>query len=208
MRIQSPMNEKGVTLIELLIVMVIAVLLVGGIYRLFIAQSKAYAVQDQVVEVQQNIRIAMEILLRDLRMAGFDDDRTPGTVISIPLVAGDHTFTVSYEHNNARREVSYWVDGTSRLMRQETENGASVTAALVEDVDAFTLAYGVDYDAFGNEDGAVDYWEHSSGNVGSRKVVAVRVSLSARPAQVNPDLQNIAPRTLASSVTIRNLSFR
>jgi hypothetical protein len=104
--------------------------------------------------------------------------------------------------------VSYWVDGTSRLMRQETENGASVTAALVEDVDAFTLAYGVDYDAFGNEDGAVDYWEHSSGNVGSRKVVAVRVSLSARPAQVNPDLQNIAPRTLASSVTIRNLSFR
>jgi Tfp pilus assembly protein PilW len=41
-------------------------MVVGGFYRIFIAQSKAYTVQDQVVEVQQNVRNAMEILVKDL----------------------------------------------------------------------------------------------------------------------------------------------
>ena len=118
MKIQSTFNKKGMTLIELLVVMVIAAVLLGGIYRLFTSQSKAYAVQDQVVEVQQNIRIAMEILLKDLRMTGLDDDRTPGAVIATPLIPGDHSLTVRYEHDGAQREVSYWVDETSRLMRQ------------------------------------------------------------------------------------------
>ena len=63
-------NKRGVTLIELLVALVIGGIVVAGIYRVFIAQSKAYTIQDQVVEVQQSIRSAMEILLRDLRMAG------------------------------------------------------------------------------------------------------------------------------------------
>jgi prepilin-type N-terminal cleavage/methylation domain-containing protein len=208
MKIQSTFNKKGMTLIELLVVMVIAAVLLGGIYRLFTVQSKAYAVQDQVVEVQQNIRIAMEILLKDLRMTGLDDDRTPGVAIATPLIPGDHSLTVRYEHDGAQREVSYWVDESSRLMRQQTENGLSVTTAVMEDVEAFTLVYGVDTDAFGNEDGTVDYWESSSANIGNRKVVAARASLSARPTQINPDLRYVSPRKLTSSVTFRNLSFR
>ena len=59
------LEQKGITLLELLVALVICGIIIGGIYRLFIAQSKAYTVQDQVVEVQQNIRNAMEILLRD-----------------------------------------------------------------------------------------------------------------------------------------------
>jgi type IV pilus assembly protein PilW len=71
------LNRKGITLIELLVALVLGALLVGGIYRLFVSQNRAYAVQDQVVDIQQNIRGAMEILIRDLRMTGCDDDTTP-----------------------------------------------------------------------------------------------------------------------------------
>ena len=64
-------KDKGVTLIELLIVLVIAAFLVAGVYSLFITQHRSYSVQDQVVGVQQDARAALNIMARDIRMAGF-----------------------------------------------------------------------------------------------------------------------------------------
>ncbi len=69
MRLQ--LNRKGFTLVELLVAMVLSFILIGGIYGAFTSQQKAYTVQDQVAEAQQNARMAMNILLRDIRMAGY-----------------------------------------------------------------------------------------------------------------------------------------
>jgi len=63
-------SNKGVTLIELMIVMVIAAVLVAGIYSLFMTQQRSYFVQDQVSGVQQDARVALDIMARDIRMAG------------------------------------------------------------------------------------------------------------------------------------------
>ena len=211
---ETRLDSKGMSLIELLVVLVICTILIGGIYRLFINQSRVYTVQEQVVEVQQNTRGAMEILLKDLRMTGFDNDRTPAVPIpSPPLTPADQAITVMYEQNDAVRQVHYWVDGGARLLRQETTNGVSNTEALLENVNGLTFSYGVDE----NEDGIMDDrdtnqvlslgdWA-SEAVAQTRKVIAVRVVLTARPAQVNPDLQNLAPRTLVSAVTLRNLSM-
>jgi prepilin-type N-terminal cleavage/methylation domain-containing protein len=203
-------NSKGVTLIELLVVLVICTMLIGGIYRLFISQTRAYTVQDQVVEVQQNTRAAMEILLRDLRMAGYDNDTTAGVRVTQAVVPEDHAVTVRYEQNNAQREVRYWIDATSRLMRQETQNGVTTSQPMVENVTAFDLRYGVDRDEDGalddtNLNGMLDDWVPAA-SAGSR-AVAVNVTLTARPSPINPDVQVTSPRTLISSVTFRNLSL-
>jgi len=64
-------KDAGVTLIELMIVLVIAAFLVAGVYSLFITQHRSYSVQDQVVGVQQDARAALNIMARDIRMAGF-----------------------------------------------------------------------------------------------------------------------------------------
>ena len=108
MKTGGTFTKKGVTLIELLVTLVICTIVVAGIYRVFIAQSKAYSVQDQVAEVQQTVRGAMEILLRDLRMAGFDDDNLASTVaipnpIAYPVAASSITVTINWndqtDHN-------------------------------------------------------------------------------------------------------------
>ena len=65
------LGQKGFTLIELLVALVISFILIGGIYGTFTSQQKAYTIQDQVAEAQQNARMAMNILLRDIRMAGY-----------------------------------------------------------------------------------------------------------------------------------------
>ncbi len=64
-------QSKGVTLIELLIALVISAILIGGIYRTFIHQQKSYATQEQVADMQQNVRVAINRMIREIRMAGF-----------------------------------------------------------------------------------------------------------------------------------------
>ena len=79
------MNHKGVTLIELLIAMVISTILIAGIYRVFISQQRSYTVQDQVVEMQQNVRAAINKMLREIRMVNF------GRVVYYNSGAGNFT---------------------------------------------------------------------------------------------------------------------
>jgi len=204
------LNRKGITLIELLVALVLGALLVGGIYRLFVSQNRAYAVQDQVVDMQQNIRGAMEILIRDLRMTGCDDDTTPGiTPGGTPIIVGDHTVTTRFERGGALCAVQYWVDGNSNLMRQQTLGAVTTSEALLGNVNALTFTYGVDVDEDGamddlNGNNIVDDWVNAA-SAGGLKVISVRVTLTVGPPQGNPDLQNVSPRSLISAVTFRNL---
>jgi prepilin-type N-terminal cleavage/methylation domain-containing protein len=62
---------KGLTLIELLIAMAISAILIAAIYRTFIGQHKVYTAQEQVVDMQQNVRVAINRMMREIRMAGF-----------------------------------------------------------------------------------------------------------------------------------------
>ncbi len=64
-------RNKGITLIELLVALVISSILVAALYRTFIRQQKTYMIQDQVVDMQQNVRVAIDRMSRELRMAGY-----------------------------------------------------------------------------------------------------------------------------------------
>lgn len=207
MKIENRPNVKGITLIELLVALVIGGIIIAGIYRVFVAQSKAYVVQDQVVEVQQNIRSAMEILLRDLRMAGFNGDNTPLTPSVTP---GANNITVFYQKNGVPRQVSYLVDGNSRLMRKQTPFDSPPIEAggdpILTDVNRLIFTYGIDPD----EDGIVNNedWVDAAG-VGTSRIIAIQVVLEANPTSDNPDVQKVVtPRRLQTRVTLRNLSLR
>jgi len=68
--------NKGFTLVELLVTLVISGLLMSAIYTAFKAQQDSYLAQEQVVEIQQNLRAGLDILVHELRMAGYDVDQT------------------------------------------------------------------------------------------------------------------------------------
>jgi prepilin-type N-terminal cleavage/methylation domain-containing protein len=65
------MNRKGITLIELLVALAVSGILLAGIYRTFVSQQHTFTVQDQVVDMQQNVRLAINRMTRELRMAGY-----------------------------------------------------------------------------------------------------------------------------------------
>ncbi len=64
-------GDKGVTLIELLIALVISGILIAGIYRTFIHQHRTHTTQEQVADMQQNVRVAINRMMKEIRMAGF-----------------------------------------------------------------------------------------------------------------------------------------
>lgn len=65
------MNRRGVTILELMIALFISAIIVAGVYRVFLTQQRSYAVQDDVVDMQQSVRVAVSVMMRELRMAGF-----------------------------------------------------------------------------------------------------------------------------------------
>ncbi len=66
-----PRHQSGFTLVELLVVILIFGIFAGAVYSLYIAHMKTVISREEVLDVQQNVRIAMDRLTRDLRMAGF-----------------------------------------------------------------------------------------------------------------------------------------
>lgn len=196
------MNSRGITLIELLVTLVIASVITAGVYKVVISQAKTYNAQEQVVEFQQGIRIAMDQMVSDIRMAGYDNDSdTSKIVIDQPVTPGSTQLSISYEYDDTTEyAVTYRLNG-DELIKQITvikDTGVSNTLeeVLLDGVNSLGLSYGLDT----NNDGVVDSWV-SAGGVTS-KVIAIRVQLSAHP--LNPDLKGFSSRGLESVVTLRN----
>ncbi len=64
--------NQGFTIVELLVAMVVALLALGAIYSTFLNQHKSYVVQEETAAMNQNLRIALFYVQREIRMAGCD----------------------------------------------------------------------------------------------------------------------------------------
>lgn len=63
--------QRGFTLIELMIAMLIGVFLMAGVIQIFISAKQAYRLQENLSRLQENGRFSMDILTKDIRMAGY-----------------------------------------------------------------------------------------------------------------------------------------
>lgn len=91
-------RQSGFTLVELLVVIALFGIFAGAVYALYIAHMKTVLSREEVLDVQQNVRIAMDRLTRDMRMAGFlvspaiDKSLSNYSTVSIRTASADSTF--------------------------------------------------------------------------------------------------------------------
>lgn len=71
-------NNRGFTLVELMITLAMSGIVIAAVYAAYRVQQRSYTAQDQVIEMQQNIRAGVGIMMRDIRMARYDqtDDKS------------------------------------------------------------------------------------------------------------------------------------
>lgn len=74
-------NEKGFTLVELLVAMAVGSIVLAGIAMAYRGQQRSALVQDQVSAMQQNLRASMQLMEREIRMAGYDPAGSAGSGI-------------------------------------------------------------------------------------------------------------------------------
>ena len=133
---------------------------------------------------------------------------------------------VEYQRAGNANTVVYFRNATAasnlKLTREFYINGAlNVTDVFLENVDTLNFTYGVDgtVGIETSQDGAMDdrngdgtfddndWVSAATVNAGSLNIVAIRVALTAAPSNPggNPDIGNIVPRNLVSTVNLRNL---
>ena len=87
-------NSAGFTLIEVLIAMTISGMVMTGIYQAYVQQMRVNNTQNQVVDMQQSIRVAMHFMEREIRIAGLDPSGMADS--GVDVATGD-TITISMD---------------------------------------------------------------------------------------------------------------
>jgi type IV pilus assembly protein PilW len=65
-------EENGFSIIELLVALALTGIVMVAVYKSLSSQQKTYLAQDEVAAMQQDLRAVMEIMVKEIRMAGFD----------------------------------------------------------------------------------------------------------------------------------------
>lgn len=63
-------RPRGFSLVEILVALAISLFLVAGIIQLFVGSKQTYRFHDGLSRIQENGRFALELMARDIRMAG------------------------------------------------------------------------------------------------------------------------------------------
>jgi prepilin-type N-terminal cleavage/methylation domain-containing protein len=64
-------KQKGLSLIETMVALAVGGIVIAGVYQTFTAQHKSFTVQEEVFQAQASTRAVMDLVARDIRMAGF-----------------------------------------------------------------------------------------------------------------------------------------
>jgi type IV pilus assembly protein PilW len=65
-------TSAGFTIVELIITMLLAGIISISIFSAYRAQQRSYMVQDQVTEMQQRVRAGFHLMIKEIRVAGYD----------------------------------------------------------------------------------------------------------------------------------------
>jgi Tfp pilus assembly protein PilW len=76
-------NENGFSLLELTVAMLLTVGILGAVFALMNRNQEIYVGESNVTDMNQNVRLAMDLLTRDIQSAGMGLPRTNGSFAAI-----------------------------------------------------------------------------------------------------------------------------
>jgi len=212
-RAHARLYQRGLSLIELMIALVLGVFVVGALIALYINSKESYILTENMARLQESGRFAMSLVSRDLRWA--DYRQCVSNDLLSTAVAGTNdaglnssdTITTVYQSNACAAapatvttvySIQAGNSGAPALFRS-INGGAAVE--LVEGIQDMQVLYGEDTDS----DFIPNYYVAVGSVVDMAKVVAVRITLTARTLEAIRAASN-APitRNFTSTVVLRN----
>ena len=136
-------STAGFTLVELMVALAVGSIVMAAVMTAFQAQHNTYLAQGQVVEMQQNARVALDMLELDIRSAGNDPNNLGAgiTTVGIDPVTGVAS-TLTFTRDNGGEDTNR--NGVLDVGEDTNGNGV-LDAGVLE-----TISYGL-VDAFSTE---------------------------------------------------------
>jgi type IV pilus assembly protein PilW len=76
-------DQRGFTLVELMAAVLITVVIVAAAMTTLVTSNRANVVNTQVADTQQNVRLAIDLLGRDIKLAGYNYNATDPMTASV-----------------------------------------------------------------------------------------------------------------------------
>jgi len=194
-------SDPGYSLIELLIALAIGLTVLGAASGFVMTHVEMQIGQEQISRMQQAGRLGLEVMLQELRLAGFDPTGTSEASIN---VAGAHSIGFSMDLNSdgdvsdPDEVVSYELvdlddDGVTDLVRT-TDNIAELVALRVQ---GLTFLYVM-------SDGSEVY---EPGNLSEVRKIKVTVLMRSHSAESSAE-EDSRLWTLSRVTQLRNMALK
>lgn len=187
-------DDQGLTLVELLVALAMSAILSVALVATFASYSRTQTAQNNVISMQQNLRAALYLMGRDLRMAGYQgpDPASAPAAGFLTANADSLSFTVLDDATNTLTTISYEFfdsdeDETKDAIQRSDE--AMTDVLVAEDIDGVEFNYTL-------SDGSQTTTPGTLGNIRS-----VEITILARAHRNDPNFSNTKPYTTASGAT-------
>jgi prepilin-type N-terminal cleavage/methylation domain-containing protein len=207
-------TNQGFTLIEILVVLALGLVVLGAVLNIFIKQNETSRAQQEIAYAQQNVRAAMDLMMREIRNAGCDMEGTAfsgansevipqaeGTVIQVRTdCRGDNDGDPPDGHcDDPNEDVTYSVNASFQLER----NGQVLVDSPGGISFGYVLSDGAVLDPPGPGDPALVL------DAAQREEIrGVIIWCGVNTANPAPDTGEYRLRPLMNATEIRNLRFQ
>jgi type IV pilus assembly protein PilW len=184
-------KTEGFTLIELMVSMGIGMVVLAAVTTTFMLQTKVYNAQQQINEMEQNARGVLDVITRELKMAGYKPNggsfsgvtySTTQLMIQTDLDASGGISSST----TANEQITYAYDSTNKQITRAVGSGSALV--LADNIAAFTFSY---LDSTG------------ASTTTSANIRQVSISITARTANPDPNYtSNGGYRTYTVTATI------
>lgn len=140
----SSSKIAGFTLVELIVSMAISLAVLAAIAGTFTVQTRQNSAEEQVAQLQQSVRGALDLMIREIQMAGYKPaggsftgiQTSTATTLRIKLDLDSS----GVETDGATDDISYSYDSGTGLLTRTLNNGGS-SATLADNISAFSFSY-------------------------------------------------------------------
>ena len=140
------------TLIETLIGVLIFSSVIGAVYTLYTTMQNTMHRGELQSELQQNGRVGLAQMVREIRMAGYDPSAVIPLVTLAPkapiraAMSGCFSFVADVFGAGTARQITYYLSGTTLYRKFDTWDGASAfnninPQPLAQSVEVLTFTY-------------------------------------------------------------------
>jgi type IV pilus assembly protein PilW len=199
----------GFTLIELMVAIALGLVVMASVATTFTSQTRAYSAQEQINQMEQNLRGALDIMSREIKMAGYKPNggtvtgvvsySSTGLTIQADVDGNGSTCTAgtlsSVVCSTAYEQIAYAYDSANQKITRQVADGTVTT--LAENISAFSFAYSQ------AQSGSTAAAATSASNIRQ-----IAISITGKTAKPDPGYtSNGGYRTVTLSATITPINL-